>query len=237
MRIAAALTLLDNPTAEEIGQVTMDNAIRLGRAYTSHALAAFATIHAADDRLGHAREVLGWLRKNHQPVVALREVYRALRGRTWVESADNVRATLGVLTERGHVRPLAEQREPGKAGRPSESYQLHPNHLKDDPAPPEHPEPERKRSPTVPGEQATDGATGVPLFPPYVSVNGKHDEIRYEGGPGAGEQTRAEVKEYASTLRDVVNAYEKIIRLGLEERWAKSARVEPSPSSSPTTTE
>ncbi len=128
VRIAAALTLLADPYRTSIDETTMANAIRLGEAYTSHAQAAFATIHAADDNLANARGVLDWLRKNTQQTFTLRDVYRALRGRAWIEKADDLRPVLAVLVEHGHIRALTDDRSHGEAGRPSERYELHPSH-------------------------------------------------------------------------------------------------------------
>lgn len=47
------------------------------------------------------------------------------------------------------------------------------------------------------------------------------DEIRYDGGPGAGEQLRSEVRLYADMLRDTTQAYATLIKLGIEERLAR----------------
>jgi hypothetical protein len=96
-RIAAALALLADPTRATIDADTMRDAVRVGEAYIPHALAAFGVIHASDDRLDRARQVLAWLRKNGQPTVKLRDLHRALQGRAWVDSADDVRAAVAVL--------------------------------------------------------------------------------------------------------------------------------------------
>jgi replicative DNA helicase len=129
VRIAAALTVLADPTATDISGAVLGDAIRLGRGYIDHARAAFGMIHGRDDALHRAREVLGWLTHNGEPVVTLRDIHRALRGRAWVTSAVDVRAALDTLAEYGHVRRVREDRPPGQPGRPSEQYQLHPNHL------------------------------------------------------------------------------------------------------------
>lgn len=142
VRIAAALTLFTDPHKLSISTDVMASAIRLGTAYISHAIAAFGMIHAATDDLEHAREVLGWLRRRAETdsgdfgdrsAVSLRDVWQGMRGRSWVESVDNLRSAFAVLTDRGHVRKLPDDREPGQAGRPSEKFELHPVHLPKNP--------------------------------------------------------------------------------------------------------
>jgi replicative DNA helicase len=128
-RIAASLALLADPNRTSIDAATMQNAVDLGQAYISHALAAFAVIHAPDDRLERARQTLAWLRKHGQQVVTLRELHRALQGRAWVDSADDVRGALAVLAQHGYIRLLPDQRQPGQPGRPVERYELHPDCL------------------------------------------------------------------------------------------------------------
>lgn len=129
VRIAAALTLLSDPSRSGIDEPTMAAAIKLGEAYIGHAQAAFAAIHSADDSRAHAREVLGWLCKHGRSYVSLRDIHRALRGRAWIEKADDLRAPVAILIDHGHLRPAADDRESGQPGRPSERYALHPSHL------------------------------------------------------------------------------------------------------------
>jgi hypothetical protein len=128
-RIAGALALLADPNRTSIDVTTMQNAVALGEGYIGHALAAFAAIHAPDDRLERARQTLAWLRKHGSPVVTLRDIHRALQGRAWVDSADDVRGALAVLGQHGYVRLLPDERQPGQPGRPVERYELHPECL------------------------------------------------------------------------------------------------------------
>jgi hypothetical protein len=129
VKIAAAVTLLENPKAAVVEESTMADAIRLVTAYIPHAVATLSQIHGHGADTTHAVEVLTWLTQNKAPTFSVRDVYRALRGRSWVTSANDVQDVLAVLDDYGHVRPVEEPREPGKPGRPSKQYELHPTHL------------------------------------------------------------------------------------------------------------
>ncbi len=128
VRIAAALTLLGDPEATVVEAPTLADAARLGRAYIGHAMATLAQIHNNAGSAQPAIEVLGWVTQQKAPTFSLRDVHRALRGRSWATDADAVRDALATLVDYGHVRAVEEPRE-GKAGRPSQRYELHPCHL------------------------------------------------------------------------------------------------------------
>ena len=125
VRIAAALTLLTDAHADTVNADTMADAIRLGRAYVAHALAAFGSMNGRDDELRRADEVLGWLRRHRKPEFSVRDVHTALQGRVWVNGADDVKAAVETLIEYGHVREV-EKKTTGR-GRPSQKYELNPN--------------------------------------------------------------------------------------------------------------
>jgi hypothetical protein len=153
-RIAGALTLYADPDADKIPADVMAGAISLGCGYVPHALAAFGAIHARSDNLNRARQVLNAAitacrrgEQNEQNLgsepsygssvrsvhlsgggeFSLRQVHFLIRNRAWVESADDIRDALATLTDYGHVRPLPAESTP-KGGRPSQRYQLHPDH-------------------------------------------------------------------------------------------------------------
>lgn len=126
-RVAAALALLADPHRDAVDGATMGDAIRLGRAYISHAAAAFGVIHQAGPEGSHAREILGWLVKRGDAEVSRRDVYQGIKGRAWVTGADALAAPLAELVDLGHLWRIVEDR-PGP-GRPSERYALHPVHL------------------------------------------------------------------------------------------------------------
>lgn len=148
LRIAALLHLAEpggQRTGMPITADTLRRASRLGDYFAGHAMRAFGGL-APHDR-DHAAELLGWLRRRpqnpqNQPggaadtgsvgyvVLSQRDAHYELKRRAWVESADDIRAAFDVLAEHGWVRLLP--REPGKPGRPSERYELHPAITSDD---------------------------------------------------------------------------------------------------------
>jgi hypothetical protein len=116
-RIAAALTLLSDPTANSITGAVMADAIRLTKAYAEHVVAAFGAIAGRDDALAQAQEVADWLKAHGQPVVKLTELRTSLKNRTWAKgnAAQTIGGALVVLAEHGYVR-MSETRT---GGRPS----------------------------------------------------------------------------------------------------------------------
>lgn len=135
VRIATALTLIENPDATEISTTTMRDAIRVAEAYVSHAVAAFGMTRPNAEGVDQARQVLATFRKlagySDEPV-SRRAVYQKLRDRAWVENAESLAAPLRMLAEYDHIRRVPDEKRPG---RPSERYWLHPSHLSGDRAP------------------------------------------------------------------------------------------------------
>jgi hypothetical protein len=125
-RIAGALTLLDDVHATTVSGDTMADAVRIGRAYVDHAMAAFGLIHTRSDELWRADEVLGWIRKNGAGVVSVRDVHRAVEKRSWVRGVEDVKNTFYTLQEYGHVRKI--EKKTGR-GRPSERYEVNPKSI------------------------------------------------------------------------------------------------------------
>ena len=128
-RIAAALTLLSNPDAVAIEKPGIEAAIRIGRAYTTHALAAFAVIRQRDDRLNQAQAVMHTVLRKKCQTFTVRELLRAVQGQAWVDGVDDLTVPLQVLVERGHIRAVVKDDTP-KSGRPaSASYKVNPAHF------------------------------------------------------------------------------------------------------------
>ena len=127
-RIAGALTLLSNPAATVISAGTVADAVQLGRAYVSHAIAAFALTRPNGETFSRARQVLGMIRKlaDDEGRATERDVHQKLRDRAWVEDRDTLEPLLVLLTEFGHIRRHDGKRPAG--GRPSPFIELHPDH-------------------------------------------------------------------------------------------------------------
>lgn len=126
-RIAAALTLIENADAKAINHTTMENAIQVGVGYIDHTTAAFGIVHAKNDDLRRAAEVLDWIKQHGKSVVTVREVYKGIGKRSWVSVTEDVRTAFHTLIKYGHVRIAATDKS--GPGRPSEVYQVYPNHI------------------------------------------------------------------------------------------------------------
>ncbi|GAA0657217.1 hypothetical protein GCM10009535_40300 [Streptomyces thermocarboxydovorans] len=130
-RIAAALTLYDNPTATEVTGDYMAAAVSMAPYFITHAQLCLDLMGAnRDSRLVPARDVLDWLRTRDKPgePFTLRDVHRGVR-RKWVEDGgrDAVSAALAVLEERGWIAALPAEQPPARGGRPpSPKYLPHP---------------------------------------------------------------------------------------------------------------
>ena len=132
VRIAAALTLLHDPDAQAITGATLRDAVRIGRAYVSHAIAAFGLTRPNGEVFSQARQVLATVRRlcldAGTDSVSRRSVHQKLRDRAWVENGDSLDTPIELLVEYGHLRPVVIQPEGG--GRPSIHLKLHPDHLR-----------------------------------------------------------------------------------------------------------
>lgn len=129
VRIAAALTLLEDPNSVEIRGTVMADAVRIGTAYISHAIAAFGMTRPNAETYAQAKQVLAVIRRlaSDTGSASRRDIHQKIRDRAWVETADSLERPLAVLTEYGHIR-LAPKPE-GKPGRPSDIYELNPELL------------------------------------------------------------------------------------------------------------
>lgn len=159
-RIAAAITLLGDPHATVITAATARDAVRIIRAYVGHTIAAFGLVRPGGAVLGHAKVVLGMVRRlcvdNGTDTVSRRDVHQRLRDRAWVEDASSLDEPLQILDVEdglGHIRRFTVQGPNG--GRPSERIQIHPSHLA--PKPTHNPQNPSDR----PGERGSEGSEGV----------------------------------------------------------------------------
>lgn len=121
-RIAGLLHLAENPkngVRRPIEEDTMRRAVELSRYFADHAMAAFGVMRA-HPALDDARAVLEWIgdRTRFTP----REVQRGLH-RRFPTRAD-VAQPLALLEDHGYLRRV--QPAPGRPGRPSVSYEVHP---------------------------------------------------------------------------------------------------------------
>ena len=132
-RIAAALTLIENPAAEAIGHDAMSGALQLAEAYIPHVQTVLDRIRGRGDGLDQARDVLDVILRNRWSTFTQRDVHRKLEKTAWVrdarKAADTIADELETLEELGHVRMLPEGPREG-AGRPkSPRYEVNPAHL------------------------------------------------------------------------------------------------------------
>ncbi len=75
------------------------------------------------------REIVAWLGSRKTPCAPFsqNEAWQALKGRTWAESAEDMKAALNELEDDGWIASLPTEDEPGKRGRkPSPRYEVHP---------------------------------------------------------------------------------------------------------------
>ena len=131
VRIAAAITLLHDPDAQEITGATVRDAIRVGRAYISHARAAFGLTRPDGEAFSQARQVLATVRRlcldAGTDSVSRRDLHQKLRDRAWVKTVESLDTPIEILVEYRHLWCVTHQPEGG--GRPSKHLKLHPDHL------------------------------------------------------------------------------------------------------------
>jgi len=128
VRIAALLTLFDNPNVTTISDVPMRGALDLAPYLTGQALAAFDAINGRHARAARPRAVLAWLRRKNITEFTVRQARRDLGGQNWATSVDAVRDVLDELEDLGwirlHSQPEPERRGAGRAR--SERYEVNP---------------------------------------------------------------------------------------------------------------
>ncbi|MFD4972272.1 DUF3987 domain-containing protein [Streptomyces sp. NPDC058424] len=136
IRIAACLTLYDNPAAAEIGEDAMTRSVALAPYLTAHARAAFALMSRdGDGGRKLLRDILDRLPQllADDRTVTLRKIRESFKGRRASGSAGAVDAeaikdAMDELEELGWVAEIpAPPRKPGQRGqKPSPKYDVHP---------------------------------------------------------------------------------------------------------------
>ncbi|MFZ5585977.1 MAG: DUF3987 domain-containing protein [Thermodesulfobacteriota bacterium] len=113
-----AMEHLERATGLAVAESTMARALDLAAALAGHALAAFGMM-GADHDVEAAKRVLAWIRRDHIERFTMREAHRAVRG--LLQKAEQVRAALSILEERGHVlaEPAPKTSAPGRPASPS----------------------------------------------------------------------------------------------------------------------
>jgi Protein of unknown function (DUF3987) len=101
-RIAAVLTVIDQPKTNEVSSEKMDAGIELARYYAAEALRLLGVVED-DPELSLARRVLEWL-GTRAGLVALPDVYR--EGPRAVRTAKAARRIMSVLEEHGHIERI-----------------------------------------------------------------------------------------------------------------------------------
>jgi replicative DNA helicase len=125
VRIAGLLHICRHVTdgwGRPIGADTMQAAVKIGRYFVAHALAAFDYM-GADPRLEAARRIARWIVATQQATFTKREAFRALRGQALFPTVERLTAGLAALDEHGWVRQIAPER--GR-GRPPSRYETNP---------------------------------------------------------------------------------------------------------------
>lgn len=134
VRIAALLHLAHTFTtgyATPITADTMAAAERVGRYYLDHALTVYDLMGHSNPALDDARQVLDWITKHctrtGSATFARRDALRGLQSNRFATATD-LDPALDLLTEHGHIRPKTQQKT-SKGGRPSTTYEVHPQIL------------------------------------------------------------------------------------------------------------
>jgi hypothetical protein len=130
-RIAAVLTLLENPNAVTVEARHVTAALSMFPSFVNHARAFFDVLRAVDaDDIEH--KALAAIIKMGQSTFTTRELHTKVRGQAWVNSVEDVRQVLADLTE-GYTDtdcgPVRGPIQHTSGGRPSEAWQVHPDLL------------------------------------------------------------------------------------------------------------
>lgn len=111
---------LDHAPSLSVSESTMGRALDLAAALVGHSLAAFGMM-GADPDIEAAKHVLTWLRRDTVERFTVRDAHRAVMGR--YPKAEQVRAAVAILEERGHVlaEPALKTTGPGRPASPGYS--------------------------------------------------------------------------------------------------------------------
>ena len=125
IRIAALLHHANHHDGTTIGEQTVADAITIGGYYLEHAR-HIGDRWGTDPTIKLARVILEWCARTNTTEFSVRDLYSSNR-RTF-PTADDTRAPLELLTERGWIRPLFDgPLTVGRRGKESPRFAVHPN--------------------------------------------------------------------------------------------------------------
>jgi hypothetical protein len=124
-RVAATLTLLEDPAATVVTASAARAATGITQAAIDHARYLFAE-GARAALLSPPLRVLTWIVATNATTVTTNQVNTRFRGQTWCEDADSARDVLVKLTVDGWLRQVPKAPPTDKGGRPSEKWLVHP---------------------------------------------------------------------------------------------------------------
>jgi hypothetical protein len=131
LRIAAVLTLFEDPQALIVPGEVMDDAVSLVPYLIAHARLVSDLMSAErQSKLGPARSVLDWLRRKEvEGRFSAGEVEKGVRGQAWCTEMADVDDALDVLVRAGWVRQIdPPERKEGQKGRPQKRrFVTHPD--------------------------------------------------------------------------------------------------------------
>ncbi|MFF7895968.1 DUF3987 domain-containing protein [Streptomyces sp. NPDC007907] len=130
IRIAACLSLYENPRCREISTERMNDVLGMAPYLIAHARAVFDLMgRNREGRLKPLRELLAWLKGRKDPAAdfSARDAWQALKGREWAEDMDAMNDALLQLEEHGWIALLPPPDTQGRRGRkPSPKFAVHP---------------------------------------------------------------------------------------------------------------
>lgn len=130
VRIAACITLYENPQATEVSLDRIRAAIAMCPYFIAHARAVFDLMGKnREGALKPLRDVIDWLRSRKEPGVdfSAREAWQALKGREWAEDMEAMNDVLAELEKTGWIALLPPPDTQGRRGRkPSPRFEVHP---------------------------------------------------------------------------------------------------------------
>lgn len=125
VRIAGLVHLAHHGTNGRHAPITGDTmtaAVTIARYYLAHTLAVFDTL-TADPDLDAARRVLDWIARTRPDTFTRRELHRGIKSQRFPKP-ESVDPAIRLLLDHGLIRDVPE---PKKGGRPSPTYQTHPD--------------------------------------------------------------------------------------------------------------
>ncbi|GAA4865906.1 DUF3987 domain-containing protein [Kitasatospora terrestris] len=131
IRIAACLTLYEDPTATAINAQTITDCIALTDYFVAHAKAVFDLMgEDPESNVTPMRDVLAWLRGRTDPLAdaSIRDVWQGVKGRSWARDAEKVHAVIEELSDLGwiDIYPPDPELAHRRGRKPSPTFAVHP---------------------------------------------------------------------------------------------------------------